>query len=344
MRRGFTRNLDERIEYFNEGKLYTTEVKLTSNCSLQCKYCYAESTPACTQSLPTEKIEELINDCAETGIKQMNWGGGEPLERKNWHELMRYTNEKGLENLLMTNGCLLHQMETAEKVANLVDMVFVHIDTLNLGIWKQLHGTNQELHQKQIDGIINLLDSGFPCEDVAISMTLTKQIFENEDYKKTLDWAYDELGVAAILFPYRNFGFAGQTMDFNPTFEQMAEAYKYRNGKDGIHSGPGFGTKFYCGTKCYVQAGGELMGCSMVYPTYVGNINKIRFKDLYLRNKDVLTYNKLHNPRNIKGHCSKCEHNTFCWGCRAASELIAGGFQKSDPICWVKKENDFDGF
>jgi radical SAM protein with 4Fe4S-binding SPASM domain len=74
----------------------------------------------------------------------------------------------------------------------------------------------------------------------------------------------------------------------------------------------------------------------MVYPTYVGNINKFRFKELYENNIEKLTYKRLHNPKNIKGHCSTCKNNSFCWGCRAASELIAGGFKNSDPICWMK--------
>jgi len=335
VRRGFTRDLKEQIDYFNSSRLYTLEVKMTSNCCLKCSYCYAESTPQCSQQLDSTVLRGLIDDCAEAGIRQINWGGGEPLERKDWYDIMNYAKDKGLNNLLMTNGMLLHDKSTAKKVADVVEMAFVHIDTLNKTVWESLHESDAEMHQKQIDGINNLLDGGFPCEDLALSMTLAKPLFEDEDYKRTIDWAYDELGIAAILFPYRNFGFAGQRTDLNPRFEQMADAYKYRNAKDGIPSGPGFGTKFYCGTSSHISAGGEVMACSMVYPTYVGNINKVPFSEIYSKNIKTLTYQSLHDPKNIKGHCSDCEHNVFCWGCRAASELITGSYTNSDPICWM---------
>jgi radical SAM protein with 4Fe4S-binding SPASM domain len=341
VRRGFTRDLDEQIQYFKEGKLYTVEVKITANCSMRCVYCYAESTPQCQQQLSKETLINLIDDCAETGVKQINWGGGEPLERKDWYDIMSYAKEKGLKNLLMTNGMLLHNKETSKKVSDVVEMAFIHLDTLNKTIWENLHDTDSSLHEKQVEGVNTLLESGFSKNDLAISMTLTKPLFIEEEYKKTIDWVYDEMDLAAILFPYRNFGFAEQRTDLNPTFEEMATAYTYRNEKDGIPSGPGFGTKFYCGTSCHIGAGGEVMACSMVYPTYIGNILKVRFKDLYKQNMKRLTYHQLHNPKNIKGHCSNCINNTFCWGCRAVAELIAGGYKNSDPICWMKNNSTF---
>jgi radical SAM protein with 4Fe4S-binding SPASM domain len=339
VRRGFSRDLEERVDYFEKGRIYTAEIKLTPKCSFGCAYCYASSTPACDAQISKEKIMEIIDDCVETDVRQVNWGGGEPLERKDWYEIMCYAKDCGLENLLMTNGMLLSEDSIAKKVNSVVEMAFVHLDTLDKEVWTALHSTNPELHQRQVDGLHNLLAQGFSPDDLALSMTLAKPIFNNDDYKKTLDWAYDDIGTAAILYPYRNFGFAGQTMDYNPTYEEMADAYKYRNDKDGIPSGPGFGSKFYCGTKCYIQSGGEVMGCSMVYSTYVGNVNKKRFRQIYSENSEKLTYQKLHTPKKIKGHCSKCENNTFCWGCRAASELIAGDYEKSDPICWMSKSS-----
>jgi len=336
VRRGFTKNLDERIKYFNLGKIYTVEVKLTPKCSFRCNYCYAESTPTCNQQLSMEKLKELIDDCIESDVKQINWGGGEPLERKGWYEIMKYAKSKGLTNLLMTNGMMLHKKDIVKKVSDVVEMAFVHIDTLNKDVWESLHETKSELHKMQVDGLTNLLDNGFPRENLAISMTTAKPLFENDDYKKTIDWAYDKLGIAVILFPYRNFGFAEKRVDYNPSFEQLAEIYQYRNNKDGIPSGPGFGTKFYCGTKCYIQSGGEVLGCSMVYPTYVGNVNKERFKDIYEKNWKTLSYYHLHNPSNIKGHCSDCENNSFCWGCRAAAALITGDHNNADPLCWME--------
>ena len=335
IRRGWTKNLKPMINYFNLGKIFTVEVELTPKCSMGCSYCYAECTPFFKNYLSTEQLYQLIDDCVEVGVKQIAWCGGEPLEMSEWPEILAYSKDKGLSNLLLTNGIMLSDIDVARKVIDLTDMLSIHIDSLNPAIWNMVHDSENGLMNLQLMGISNLLELGYDPDNIAIYVTLTTPLFKQDDYKKTIDWAYDELGVSVILYPYRSVGFAKNTPHLNPTFEQMQKAYKYRNSKDGIPSGPGFGSKFYCSTSCHVKSNGDVQGCSMVYSSYAGNLNKISFKEIYEKRSNLLTYFELHNPKNLKGKCSTCDNNTFCWGCRAASEVLTGDFKNSDPICWM---------
>ncbi|MFH0861930.1 MAG: radical SAM protein [Candidatus Altiarchaeota archaeon] len=336
VRKGFTNDIEEQIKFFDECRLYTVEVGLTSFCDGGCSYCYAESVPENVKKIDDIKLHEIVDDISDLGARQINWGGGEPLTRSNWFEIMAYAKEKGLSNLLMTNGAPLVNKKNLENVNEIVDLAHIHIDTLSEKVFKKTHYSRLEYLEKQILGLENLLDSGFCPDNVALAITVTKPLIEDADYKETIDWAYDEKGISVILYPYRAFGLAKKTDRLSPTFDEMREVYMYRNSKDGILSGPGFGTKFYCGTKCVINYHGDVMSCSMVLPTYVGSVHKRRFKELFEENSDTLLCKELHEPKKIKGHCSKCEKNTFCWGCRAAASLIAGDHNISDPICWMR--------
>ncbi len=334
VRRGWTRDLDDVIKYFNGSQIYTLEVKITSSCVMNCLYCYASSTKDSVQQMSTQTLCTLLDDAADCGVQQISWGGGEPLERADWREVMAYARDTGLRNLVMTNGMELSDPGNLADFMDLVEMVSVHIDTFDQGIWARLHGGMSPRFDAQIQGLEGLIESGFDRTDMALYMTLTDPLFIADDYLQTIDLAYDHYGISVIMYPFRAFGFGKDVTDLNPTKEQMARAYQYRNAKDGIPSGPGFGSKFYCSTSCHVGSGGELFGCSMVLPSYVGNIHRIGFKDLYDRNSHTLTYHQLKDPSNIKGKCSSCADNSFCWGCRGASDIVCGDFTESDPFCW----------
>ncbi len=335
VRRGFCRDLDELRDYFDKNKLYTVEIGLTPMCQIRCIYCYASSTPDWTGGIPTKILYRLIDDLVECDVKQVNWGGGEPLCRPDWDEIMKYAQDCGLNNLLMTNGLALSNKKVAERVNDLVEMAFVHIDTLDPKIWRSLHDAPTQLLSNQISGVENLLETGFSPNDLALSITVTAPIIESDDYKKTIDWAYDTKGMAAILFPYRAYGFAKEADWLRPENRDMWKVYEYRNSKDGIPSGPGFGSKFYCGTRCNIGVMGDVLACSMIPTTKVGNIHKVSFKQLYERYGNMLTYAHLHDGRNIQGRCSSCKNNSFCWGCRALSFIVCGDYNVSDPICRI---------
>ena len=335
VRRGWSKDIEETLKYFNLPGIYTLEVKLTNKCSMGCSYCYACSTECSTQRMSKKTIFSLIEDACECGVQQINWGGGEPLERDDWRDMMEFARDLGLRNLVMTNGMFLSDKKILSDFTKLVDMTTVHIDTFDAKIWEKIHNFRKNMLGLQVSGVENLIKSGFDVDDMALCMTITKPLFEGQDYKKTIDRAYDVYGISAIMYPFREFGMGKAHQNLNASREDIACAYKYRNEKDGIPSGPGFGSKIYCATSCHVGAQGELFGCSMVLPSYVGNIHKFGFKDLYERNIEKLTYHKLKEPSNIQGKCSSCVNNTFCWGCRGASDIVCGDFAQSDPFCWM---------
>jgi pyruvate-formate lyase-activating enzyme len=58
--------------------------------------------------IPLEKCREIIDDCAEMGVKAIQFtGGGEPTVHSGHHEAFKYALDAGLECSLVTHGVLL---------------------------------------------------------------------------------------------------------------------------------------------------------------------------------------------------------------------------------------------
>jgi wyosine [tRNA(Phe)-imidazoG37] synthetase (radical SAM superfamily) len=60
--------------------------------------------------IPVEKCKEILDDCAEMGVKAMQFtGGGEPTVHPHHKELFQYTIDKGLDLALVSNGTVMRE-------------------------------------------------------------------------------------------------------------------------------------------------------------------------------------------------------------------------------------------
>jgi MoaA/NifB/PqqE/SkfB family radical SAM enzyme len=58
--------------------------------------------------IPTEKVKEILDDCAAMGVKAIEFtGGGEPTVHKDWQQILGYAQSLGLQTGLVTNGVRL---------------------------------------------------------------------------------------------------------------------------------------------------------------------------------------------------------------------------------------------
>jgi GTP 3',8-cyclase len=116
-------------------------VSVTDRCNLRCTYCMPEEVTFLDRSelLTFEEITAFVRVAAPLGIDKVRLTGGEPLVRKNLHELVRLLMKiPGIADLsLTTNGILL-----AEQAAALFDAglrrLNVSLDTLDPARFRQL--------------------------------------------------------------------------------------------------------------------------------------------------------------------------------------------------------------
>ena len=120
---------DLRIEYYNspEGSLsapITISLELTSDCPLNCNYCYCKRK---SKQMTSEKITHILSQLEDAGIFEIHIGGGEPLLRKDLFKILSECKNKFITSL-STSGYNLGLKE-ARKLAMLTDQVNINFNS-----------------------------------------------------------------------------------------------------------------------------------------------------------------------------------------------------------------------
>lgn len=58
-------------------------LEVTRKCNLACTFCYEESNPHCTERMSLDDFYHVINELKETGVKKIQFIGGEPMVLRN---------------------------------------------------------------------------------------------------------------------------------------------------------------------------------------------------------------------------------------------------------------------
>lgn len=141
----------DRIEMLKNGErcapIYV-RLKPTNRCNQHCYYCfydnnnshnnnvYSERYVNRTQEIPWDKMQEIINDFAEMGVKAVTFsGGGDPLCYPYIVETVNKLKENNIDYALITNG----QALSGEKAEVFKDAKWVRVS---------IESTNQETYRK----------------------------------------------------------------------------------------------------------------------------------------------------------------------------------------------------
>ena len=87
-----------------------------------------------------------------------------------------------------------------------------------------------------------------------------------------------------------------------------------------------------------VTIDGDVTPCSVIRKGF-GNVKQKSLEEIVENSKDQLLLTHLRNQKNMPGHCSSCEHNSVCWGCRATAYYDKGDMLAPDPRCWINPDN-----
>ncbi|MCC3356747.1 GTP 3',8-cyclase MoaA [Bacillus sp. REN16] len=123
-------------------------ISVTDQCNFRCSYCmpkeiFGDDYPFLPQGelLSYSEIETLTKSFVKLGVQKIRLTGGEPLVRKNVHELVeRLTHIEGIEDIaLTTNGVFLPKYAKQLKEAGL-QRVNVSLDAIDNEIFKGMNG------------------------------------------------------------------------------------------------------------------------------------------------------------------------------------------------------------
>lgn len=326
----------------NHTKLYQVHIKLTNECNLSCRYCYAESGAVAYKTfLALDELKKVVDD-----VKQISnniaytLSGGEPLMYPHLFELMEYI--KSLDNhiLLLTNGFYITE-ENAPLIAKMCSLVKISIDGSTEEINAITRGKNS--FNGALNGYNLLLKHN---ANVQITMTVTKANI-------------DDIGNMVKMFGNRltlqPFFKTGRGSDNSHLEISGVEYYEAMVKIEGLNPMAGIGEllnglRNRGTTKCAMADGefsisenGDVFPCQMLAEEEFkgGNIKTDTIVDILNSKtfKYVTSFSSLTNEE-----CMTCPIKLLCGGaCRARSYAVTGSLFKNSEFCSYEQLAFIDG-
>jgi len=314
-------------------KLNSVHLNISSDCNLNCTYCYAEEREAIGGQLSLAEYRVIIDELASMN-KTMSVAitGGEPVMNNNACDISLYCKSKGFYTYLLTNATLINE-SNAEQISSSFDEIRISVDGYKSATHDFYRGPGS--HEKTVRAIDLLETAG---ANIRIAMTVTKQNIEEIELMAKF------YGSRLTFQPLFN---AGSARNNNSEMAITGEEYFHalNNAKGVAPMGDlgrslerlrGRGT-----TSCAIANGeisishnGDVYPCHMLHVPefYAGNIRELNISNIYSQSTIL---NKIRQQSiYTKENCTICPIRLLCGGgCRARTYYLTRDLNGVDDFC-----------
>ena len=315
---------------------------LSYRCNFVCEHCYSRDEEC--PELAIQDIKRVVDILVEQQVPFINFGGGEPLIRKDLYEVAEYASKRGLNVSMNTNGWLLDD-EAAQRLKDVgFKSVGISIDSSVPSVHDEFRNMPGS-YEKAVRGLDALRKVGLKSTMSSVISRINYQAF-----RELLDLAREH-GVGQVYL--HNFKCSGrglknrEELDLSPAEWQAfyLEALAVKHQTDDltisfddpvIASLPEYQEKTMVkGSSCgklslHLRPNGDITPCGFI-PVVVGNILKEDFEKIWF-DSPVL---KAMRAKEATGKCSGCSAFDDCQGgCTARAFATTGDFNQPDPHCW----------
>ncbi|MEO6125113.1 MAG: mycofactocin radical SAM maturase [Ilumatobacteraceae bacterium] len=316
--------------------------ELTYACNLQCVHCLSSSGQRDPRELTTAEAKHVLDELHDLQVFYINIGGGEPMVRRDFFELLEYSISKGIGVKFSTNGAFID----ADKARRLAAMDYLDIqislDGTDAVTNDAVRGTGS--YDLAIRAMEHLRDANFG--PFKISVVVTRHNVDQLDEFKALA---DEYGAQLRVTRLRPSGRGADSWhDLHPTNAQQRQIYNWLlDHGDSVLTGDSFfhlnalgeeplpGLNM-CGAGrvvCLIDPIGDVYACPFVIHDEFkagsvrddGGFAKVwKQSDLFL---------ELREPQSA-GACGSCGSYDACQGgCMAAKFFTGLPLDGPDPEC-----------
>jgi len=314
--------------------------ELTYACNLACIHCLSSSGRRDPRELSTAEAMAVIDEMAALKIFYVNIGGGEPLIRGDFFELLDHAVDKGVGVKFSTNGTRLDAARAKRLAGNDYVDVQISLDGADVATNDAVRGEGS--YAAAITAMDNLADAGFG--QFKISVVMTRHNIPQIDQLEALA---DRYGAQLRLTRLRPAGRGADTWDeLHPTAIQQRELYKWLLDRPGVLTGDSFfhlsalgepldGLNL-CGAGrvvCLIDPVGDVYACPFVIHDdfMAGNVRDDGGFTKVWRESDLFL--SLREPSSA-GACASCGAYDACQGgCMAAKFFTGLPLDGPDPEC-----------
>jgi radical SAM protein with 4Fe4S-binding SPASM domain len=321
----------------------TVHWAVTYRCGMKCPDCYASRIKVSGRELDTAESKKMIEKLAEWNVFQLAVGGGEPLERKDIAELVKYAASCGLIVHLTTGRQFIN--------ADLLNEFAGSLTSLQLGIhadWRQTPDWHSYLHDLETL-IARAADNGIKT---GANLCLSRSTLKN------FGLLVGELGnIGFRRFTLLRYKPPHSIKRWRTELPEREQLLKLKPELEKLSAIPGVDLRLDCALSFLqsdltspVAAEHGIIGCSAgnriaaiapdgsLYPCSqlvtpelcTGNVYSDSPDKIWHDSKILRQYRDFRNKKSFTGsHCSFCKAKKFCGGCRAFAHDALGG----DPGC-----------
>ena len=313
--------------------------ELTYACNLACTHCLSSSGRRDPNELSTEEAKSLIDEIAAMQIFYINIGGGEPMIRRDFFELIEHAVEQHVGVKFSTNGTRIDE-RAARRLAGIDYLdIQVSIDGVDASTNDVIRGAGSYDRARRAMDNLSAADFG----QFKISVVMTRDSIEQLDELERLAAYY---GAELRLTRLRPSGRGVDVWrDLHPTLEQNRRLYQWLLARPNVLTGDSFfhlsalgeplsGLNL-CGAGrvvCLIDPVGDVYACPFVIHDEfrAGNVRSAGFCDVW-RNSE--RFRALREPGNA-GACASCGSYDACrGGCMAAKFFTGLEMSDPDPEC-----------
>lgn len=164
----------------------TVDFHITAKCSQACPYCWGPRR--FRNPVETETARRIIARIKQAGVRRIVFTGGDPLQRPDALELIRYAKEIGLETALSTTGDLITP-EILSALSPVLDLISLPMD----GSTEEV--SSKTKHPGHFSAVVRSLEwlRSYPAIDVKVCTPVTRCNLDNipaiaqyvDDYSRT---------------------------------------------------------------------------------------------------------------------------------------------------------------
>ena len=345
---------------------FTIAWEVTRACAYACVHCRANAmhTPDPHELNHAEALA-LIDRIAEFGNQPiLIFTGGDPMMRKDLHELIAYANGKGLRCSLTPTATALPTIERLEQVRDAgVKRIALSLDAPSPAIhdaFRQVEGswqpTMDTLHRAQQIGMsvqvnttvakhnVDILDQMVPFiqEVGAVQWSLfflvptgraqASSMISPEQHEKVFNWLYDlsknapfDIKSTAAQM-YRRVAIQRKRAEQGAGQEVTFQGagFQYADGLNRPTRGVNDGNGFL-----FISHIGEIQPSGFL-PVTAGNV---RTDDVVAVYRNSQLFRDLRDSSKLKGRCGICEYKDVCGGQRGRAYGVTGDYLETDPAC-----------
>ncbi len=315
--------------------------ELTYACNLQCVHCLSSSGQRDERELSTDEAKRVLDQLRDLQVFYINIGGGEPMVRRDFFELVEYSVASGIGVKFSTNGAFID----AEKARRLAAMDYLDIqislDGVDAATNDAVRGAGS--YDMAIRAMDNLAAANFG--PFKISVVVTRHNVGQLDGFKALA---DRYGAQLRITRLRPSGRGVDSWDdLHPTNAQQREIYDWLmahgehvlTGDSFFHLnalGPSLPGLNMCGAGrvvCLIDPIGDVYACPFVIHDEfrAGNVRDPGGFAKVWKQSDLFT--SLREPQSA-GACASCGAFDACQGgCMAAKFFTGLPLDGPDPEC-----------